>query len=245
MQKVYLIESVPMICEKYIKAMSDSCEIMVCTHVDNAMEEILLFRPDLLVLDMSMPNLDALALVDHAYMLGVRPKVLASTLLFGGSLEERLYRYDMGTVLLRPFTVDFLVKASMDILLDLDDDEHSTLRRIANNLLLMMGFRLDLQGYRYLLEAVVFAAVHMDYKITGELYPYVAKKCGVNYAVVERACRSCLEKAWENRVERVWNLYFPKDRNNRTRRISNGVFIKRMGYAVYESYCYRNHQQAE
>ena len=245
MQKVYLIESVPMICEKYIKAMSDSCEIMVCTHVDNAMEEILLFRPDLLVLDMSMPNLDALALVDHAYMLGVRPKVLASTLLFGGSLEERLYRYDMGTVLLRPFTVDFLVKASMDILLDLDDDEHSTLRRIANNLLLMMGFRLDLQGYRYLLEAVVFAAVHMDYKITGELYPYVAKKCGVNYAVVERACRSCLEKAWDNRVERVWNLYFPKDRNNRTRRISNGVFIKRMGYAVYESYCYRNHRQAE
>ena len=232
-----------MICEKYRKAMSDSCEIMVCSHVDNALEEILLFRPDLLVLDMSMPNLDAFALVDHTYMLGVRPKVLASTLLLGGSLEERLYRYDMGTVLLRPFTVDFLAKASMDILLDLENDEHSSLRRIANNLLLMMGFRLDLQGYRYVLESVVYGAVHMDCKLTGELYPYVAKKLGVNTAVVEKGCCRCIKKAWMYRNDQVWNLYFPNGSNGRTRSLTNAVFIKRMAYAVYESFCYINSHQ--
>lgn len=243
MRKIYVIESVPIIAQGFTKALSGMYDVRVCRDTGSVLKDLDSFRPDLLVIDMSAPHLDTLSIMDHAYLSGIRPKILASTVYWYGVMEERLMRCNAGAMLLRPFTVDYLIKAAADILLEMENGEDADIRRIANELLLLLGLRMDLQGYRYVHEAVVYVASHMDCMISCELYPAVAKIWGVNWVVVERAIRSCIEKAYLRRDDQVWNLYFPKDHNGRTRHLTNGAFLKRIAFAVNEYYAFRQDRQ--
>ncbi len=240
MRRIYMIESISVLAKEFAKSLSGVYEVKHCTDTGNILKELDSFRPDLIVMDMSVPGYEPIDIVEHAYLSGIRPKILASTVYWHDALEERLTRADAGLMLLRPFTVDYLLMAAEEILLSMETGREADIRRITNDLLLRLGFRLDLQGYRYVLEAVVYAASHMDCMISCELYPVVARLCRVNQLVVERAMRRCIERAWLLRDDHAWNLYFPKDHNGRTRHLTNGAFVKRIAFAVNE---YLDYQQ--
>ena len=61
--------------------------------------------------------------------------------------------------------------------------------------------------------------------VTKELYPTVGKVCGATRTQVERSIRSTIEKAWKNRDEAVWRLYFRNIAAEKPTRPSNAVFI--------------------
>lgn len=61
-----------------------------------------------------------------------------------------------------------------------------------------MGFSASLQGYRYLLYAILLAiqCPEMLHQITTFLYPTIARKFNVSVSSVERCIRNAIEIAW-------------------------------------------------
>lgn len=232
MQKIYMIESTPVITKRFFKGLSGMYEIRICAHIENALDEIRTFQPDLLIVDMTDPFVADQKIPERVRLLGLHCKLIVSTPFICGALEKRMLNFGCDVLLPRPFTVEYLMQLSVELLLEKDHSAQGQLRRLVNEMLLFLGLRVDLHGYGYVLEAVTYAATHMDCLISCEIYPYVAKLYSGNAKQTERVMRNCIEEAWKNRDDRIWNMYFPKDSDGKTRHVSNGAFIKRIAFAV-------------
>ena len=232
MRKIYLIESVPAIAKSYCTALRGLYEIRVCNDYDNSLEEIRIFRPDVLIVDMTAPSTIVQRIPECVFLSGIETKLVVSTSYISGAIEKRLRGYGCLHLLPRPFTVDYLVSITLNCLLQEDASVEGKVRRTVNDILLLLGMRVDSQGFKYLLEAVVYAVQNPDSLITCEIYPTLARMWKSNFHQIERAIRLCIDQSWECRDDRIWNMYFPKDSSGRTIHVSNGVFIKRIAYAA-------------
>lgn len=65
-------------------------------------------------------------------------------------------------------------------------------------------------GYKQLTIAIPCYAIDDCQSLTKEVYPYVAQYFGyADWHPIERAIRSAILDAWEDRVPVVWEQYFP------------------------------------
>jgi two-component system response regulator (stage 0 sporulation protein A) len=102
-----------------------------------------------------------------------------------------------------------------------------------SNLLLVLGIGSNKKGYHYLRTAIPLYAKDPDQSMTKELYPAVAKLCQSDSKRVERSMRDAIEKAWENRDEQIWKLYFPCSNTGSVRKPTNSVFISRLADCLF------------
>lgn len=196
-------------------------------HCSNGRETLALLRqlhPDILVLDLMLPELDGISLLQTAAQEGIHPRVLAVT----------------------PLVSDYVVKAAQDLgvgyLIQKPCDVQATAMRVGDlnhcsvsnasafdpysfcaDTLLAMGLSPKHRGYHYLREAVVLMVRDPEQSVTKELYPAVASACHSQAHHVERSIRSALSAAWDRRETAVWEQYFHLDRCP-----SNAVFISRL-----------------
>jgi two-component system response regulator (stage 0 sporulation protein A) len=72
------------------------------------------------------------------------------------------------------------------------------LYRAISNIFITIGIPANIQGYRYLREAIMITAKKPEIisKITRVLYPSIAKKYNTSPSKVERAIRHAIEVGW-------------------------------------------------
>ena len=109
-----------------------------------------------------------------------------------------------------------------------DKEEGEDLSRKIHEILLTLGLRSNLSGYRYLVEAVELFFKDPEQSMTKELYPAVAARFGATGQQVERAIRGCIQDAYTKRRDELWRLYFPAGRDGRVRSVTNSHFISRI-----------------
>ena len=238
MHRIYIIESIFNLQQDLMRALCREHQVMVCIEPEQALTQIREFDPDFIVMDMTMPGQDWLGLLRVLFTAGIRPKLVVSMNYAEDAVEKMLTDFHASFLLMRPVKTSVLLDRISDVLLELDGDDNLEKRKIANNLMLKLGLRLDLQGYRYTLEALVYIADHMNCLLSNELYPAIAKKLGGNEKQVEHVIRCCIQKAYQNRDERIWDLYFSRSRYGHLNKMSNGIFLKRIAFAVNDFYNY-------
>lgn len=232
MARIYIIESVPEIRNQLFYNLSKIHSVRVCESPDNAFDEIFAYRPDLLIIDFTVTQVDLQKMIDRAFSLGIHPHILGSTAFISGRLEMRLQQYNQGVLLFRPFTVEYVVQTAMRMLDNIENSVEAKLRRASNEIMLSLGFAPHQPCYCRIREAIVYVALHPNCLLNDELYPYIINKFGGSSTQVEKAIRDCVRKTWELRDDEVWNLYFPHDHNGKTRKVSSGKFIKRIAHAA-------------
>ena len=99
--------------------------------------------------------------------------------------------------------------------------------------MLTLGVRTKLDGYTYLLDAIPMVLREPGISLTKELYPDVAKICQSDAKRVERSMRDAIEKAWENRDDQIWKLYFASGSSGEVRKPTNSVFISRLADCLF------------
>lgn len=100
--------------------------------------------------------------------------------------------------------LDILNKMSESLCMAEADEKENKLRE----LLLEMGIPRHIEGYHYLVKAVILYYKAPDQKFTRDLYPAVAEAFETTDKAVERAIRHAIECAW-NRVNiEVFDKYF-------------------------------------
>lgn len=203
---------------------------VLCSHSGKeALHTLLTEKPDVLVLDLMLPELDGITLLENAVAEGVRPKVLVATALLTDYVLGSAQRLGIGYAMRKPCDIQAAVARIHDLGQPLNPPvRKQDPRSQVSQLLLSLSLSTKHNGYGYLTEAILMYARNPEQAITKVLYPEVAKIFGRNKGHVERSIRSALEAAWDHGDPAVWRQYFPGAQC----RPSNAVFISRMAEAL-------------
>lgn len=201
--------------------------LRVCQEGNETLEAIRSFRPDLVLLDMMLPGLDGITILQRAAEEGFHPMVLASSRYVNDYILESVERLNVGYVMVKPCEI----RATEDRLRDLSQRRSQTVISVpdpattVSNMLLTLGVPTKLRGFACLREAILEEIRLPGQQITKTIYPAVAKVCGGNAEQVERAIRSAVLAAWNVRDEQAWRMYFHADGEGALRRPTNAAFI--------------------
>ena len=207
-----------------------SCAVHCCYTGMKALKQLHDLRPDVLVLDMMLPELDGVSLLRVLSIADCHPVIIATTCLVTDYLLECAQKLDVAYLMVKPCCVRAVAARVQEQLKKLDSAVRTgvDLQFRITGLLLMLGISVKLKGFHYLEEAVFSMVLCPGQSMTKELYPWVAKTCDAEPSHVERSIRGAVVDAWAHRDERVWQLYFPTNSQGVVSRPTNTVFISRI-----------------
>jgi len=208
----------------------------------DAVEKVREYRPDVLILDIIMPHLDGLGVLERLNQSGQhRPRVIVLTAFGQESITQQALRLGADYYVLKPFNIDVLIRRIRE-LQGLDSSVvslQSAGKYIVNeapkidleaeitDMLHEMGVPAHIKGYQYLRFAIAMVVEDMSVlnSITKTLYPEIAIKFETTPNRVERAIRHAIETAWERSELEVINKMFRYTIRNDRGKPTNSEFI--------------------
>ena len=190
-------------------------------------------KPDVLVLDLMLSQVDGLAVLQEASKLEKAPVslVLAGfmTEYVAGAAAGLGVRYFMA----KPCKAEAVVSRLSEILQAEDCDPHLVRRQDINldamvtSVIHEIGVPAHIKGYQYLREAIKIAVGDMEVinAITKVLYPQVAKTFSTTPSRVERAIRHAIEVAWDRGDLETLQRFFGYTVSNSKGKPTNSEFI--------------------
>lgn len=200
------------------KTLGSEFEMVVCHDGETALEQLHYFRPDVLILHLTLPFKDGLTVLqesDH------KPRViLAMANHLPDYAEKRAAELGIQYILFMP-TVKTVRLRVMDLIAETD---HRASHRVAVHLH-TLGFRSNLDGYRQLCVGIPLFAKNPGMLLSKELYPAIGAVFALpDCRTVEHSVRKAITDAWARRDIIVWEKYFPGARTAPT----NKAFISRL-----------------
>ena len=202
------------------------------------MEAIVQRQPDVVVMDVFLPHLDALGILNALPAAGLakRPCVLV---LFGfdsPELEREVLQAGADYFFLQPFDLSEMatrIEASCGEGLALSRRSPSavgkpaTLEMQVTEMLHQIGVPAHIKGYQYLRDGILMAIDDEEVinSITKRLYPAVAKRFKTTSSRVERAIRHAIEVAWDRGDVDVLDHYFGYTVHTERGKPTNSEFI--------------------
>ena len=199
--------------------------------------------PDVLLMDLVLPRLDGLELLDRMREAGIR----CTTLVLSGFFDRRVIAdcaargvtyfmpkpCEVGALLSRirrlcgtepeqtpAEGVDFRPAAQQS-------RRRADLESAVTDIIHEIGVPAHIKGYQYLREAIILTILDMDMinAVTKALYPEVAKRYDTTPSRVERAIRHAIEVAWDRGDIEVLQKYFGYTVSNIKGKPTNSEFI--------------------
>lgn len=202
------------------------------------LQEIDRNKPDVVLMDMFMPNLDSLAVMER---LGADGKAKPITMIMSScdnaQLEKEALSSGASYYLIKPFDIEMLADriaklSNRDSDLTVihsfgNNSKNSDLELMITEIIHQIGVPAHIKGYHYLREAITLAVNNADIinSVTKQLYPTVAKKYQTTSSRVERAIRHAIEVAWDRGDIDVLNSYFGYTIHNERGKPTNSEFI--------------------
>jgi len=198
-----------------------------------AIEMIHEHRPDLVVLDIIMPQLDGIGVLENLAGAGKKPKVIMLTVFGQESVIRRSVELGADYFILKPVDFNMLVdrirQLSDEVSLQhyVHENKKRNLDTDVTNIIHEIGIPVHVKGYHYLREAIIMA--HNDTSLLGaltkELYPKIADKFKTTPSKVERAIRNAIQLACDKgNLEMIYNI-FGYTMNTDRDKLTNGQFI--------------------
>lgn len=209
------------------ETLSKSYIVRTCRSGNQALDLLRSFRPDILVADLILSELDGLTMLQLATDGGIRPKILVTSSHFSPYVQTALERLQVDYIMRKPCSVQAVACRVADFaaeLITLPPTSYDP-EDLITNALLHLGLGAHLDGFRYLLTAIPLYSHDRNQAITKELYVSVAEVHDKDPRQVERSIRSAIDSAWKRRTDKIWAEYFAPGPDGTVPRPSNGRFI--------------------
>lgn len=206
-------------------------------------------KPDLIVLDIIMPHLDGLGVLERLNTINMdpMPRVIVLSAVGQDKITQRAITLGADYYVVKPFDMDVFTKRIRQMFNNIisSDQAKKTISLIETeeikvkksepldleseitNIIHEIGVPAHIKGYMYLREAIsmVVNDVELLSAVTKELYPSIAKKFNTTASRVERAIRHAIEVAWSRGQVETINRIFGYTIHNGKGKPTNSEFI--------------------
>ena len=229
MRKILIADASRELCEAVAKQLGMRYSVTYCNDGEKVFEIVNSIDPDVLVLDLMLPNKDGLTILGMLRSAGKNMPVLVLTPYIHDYIASALAGLRVSHVCRKPCSVETLV-CSIRRLTDDTDSFLWVSETEVDNILMMLGFRMGPSRYENVREAILLKYSGETDGMTKSLYPAVAASNGGNALQVEKSIRDAIRCAFQPGDRSLWTLYFPFAKQNQCP--SNEVFITRIAYAL-------------
>ena len=190
-------------------------------------------RPQAVVMDMFMPGLDALGVMQAlSGDGGERPLCVVSASYTTPILEREVLSAGAAYFAIAPFDKSAMVDRILSLISTRGrhfetEPSDPQLRVQVTEILHQIGVPAHIKGYHYLRDSIIMAIEDPEIinAVTKQLYPSVAKAYNTTNSRVERAIRHAIEVAWDRGDVDVLNSYFGYTIHNTRGKPTNSEFI--------------------
>ena len=190
-------------------------------------------RPQAVMMDMFMPGLDALGVMQALSSEGGdRPLCIVSASYTTPILEREVLSAGAAYFAIAPFDKSAMVDRILSLISTRGrhfetEPSDPQLRVQVTEILHQIGVPAHIKGYHYLRDSIIMAIEDPEIinAVTKQLYPSVAKAYNTTSSRVERAIRHAIEVAWDRGDVDVLNSYFGYTIHNTRGKPTNSEFI--------------------
>jgi two-component system, response regulator, stage 0 sporulation protein A len=213
--------------EDYIASQDDMEVVGVAHNGQECLEMLEGVEPDVLVLDIIMPHLDGLAVLERLREKknGSLPNVIMLTAFGQEDVTKKAVELGAAYFILKPFDMDHLGNHIRQVsgnnsmvsrkfpssnFRSQTDHKPKNLDASITSIIHEIGVPAHIKGYMYLREAIsmVYNDIELLGSITKVLYPDIAKKFNTTASRVERAIRHAIEVAWSRgNIDSISSLF--------------------------------------
>ncbi|HZK28365.1 MAG TPA: sporulation transcription factor Spo0A [Thermoclostridium sp.] len=203
-------------------------------------------NPNIVILDIIMPQLDGLAVLEHYNKVPTssKPKFIILSAVGQDKITQQAVNLGAEYYIVKPFDLEVLVERirqlekANDIMARSDTGKAylrqqmqttkpSSIENRVTQIMRDVGVPAHIKGYQYMRDAVLMVTsdIELISSVTKRLYPELAKKYKTTPSRVERAIRHAIEVAWtRGQVETIHDL-FGYTINTRKGKPTNSEFI--------------------
>ncbi|MGL5354260.1 MAG: sporulation transcription factor Spo0A [Clostridium sp.] len=187
-------------------------------------------KPDLVVLDIIMPHLDGLGVLERLNVMELEkiPRVIVLSAVGQDKITQKAITLGADYYVVKPFDMDVFTKRIREMFTGATSSEPVRRQSVMmtsevqsikepmdleteiTNIIHEIGVPAHIKGYMYLREAIIMVVNDMELlsAVTKELYPSIAKKYNTTASRVERAIRHAIEVAWgRGQIEAINKLF--------------------------------------
>ncbi len=203
---------------------------------ESALKLINQYKPDVIVLDIIMPYLDGIGVLERVRNIfnGYKPKVIMFSAVGQDHYISQAIKLGADYYFMKPFDMTQLTRKINELSLSKeshDESKNKSFLRQRNNLideiLHEMGINERLKGFVYIKDAIsiVIEDPSLKRKYTTELYPFIAKSHDTKPKNVERSIRNCIDIAYKC-MPIVTDESIENQNAERPVKLSNSKFIE-------------------
>ena len=204
----------------YIQEQQDLEVIGIAKDGEEAIDMITNIEPDIALLDVIMPHLDGIGVLEKINMIKINKKPICIMLSAVGQdkITQKAIALGAEYYVVKPFDIELLIKRMKELknfkpgqnqktfieretktpYVEIPTNGENNLEALVTNIIHEVGVPAHIKGYQYLREAIIMVVNDIDVinQITKSLYPQIASKFGTTPSRVERAIRHAIEVAW-------------------------------------------------
>ena len=251
--KIVLADDNKDFCQVLKEYLSNESDIEILGIAKDGIEALDLVQktqPDLLVLDVIMPHLDGLGVIEklNSMNLPKMPKIIVLSAVGQDKITQSAINLGADYYIVKPFDFVIFINRIRELVsnktkhietkprathADIQMTRSDFVRNVGNieteitNIIHEIGVPAHIKGYLYLREAIkmVIENVELLGAVTKELYPSIAKKFNTTPSRVERAIRHAIEVAWSRGKVDTINQLFGYTVHNTKGKPTNSEFI--------------------
>ena len=201
----------------YIEMQDDMEIVGIAGDGQEAFEKIKELDPDVVLMDMIMPYVDGIGVLENLNAEGIMPICVMISAVGQDSITARAIELGAKYYMVKPFDLDLAIKRIRGMVKNNIVSINSNVRDIkqayvaidntvnknniearVTNIIHELGVPAHIKGYQYLRDGIMMAIENVEVinQITKSLYPDLAKKYHTTPSRVERAIRHAIEVAW-------------------------------------------------
>ncbi|MDD2234184.1 MAG: sporulation transcription factor Spo0A [Desulfitobacteriaceae bacterium] len=235
--------------KEYIQSQLDMEIVGIAYHGNEALEMIFSETPDIVVLDIIMPHLDGLGVLEKIQYEEHKPRVIILSAFGQETMTQRAVNLGADYYILKPFDLNILGKRIRQLYnedglsgINIKPTEgtspgisnyspppaaEKSLEIEVTRMIHQMGVPAHVKGYQYLRDSIINVVkdVSLLGAVTKELYPMIAEKYETTPSRVERAIRHAIELAWDRGNIEFMNKFFGYTINVERGKPTNSEFI--------------------
>ena len=223
MEKILITDSSQTNVDLLVSKLENGQPVLGLTDPDAILDAVRSFAPDRILLDLDLPGLDWQEVLRRAFQLGKPCHILVTTVYANSYICNVLQEYGVSSIAVKPYLLRSLAERLMSV--ENTRIVVANLRSLADQILLELGLRQELSGYRYLLEAVLYQYAYPESMVMKDTFPAVAQILGGTHTQVERAIRTCIQDGWKTRNSQLWAQIFPAEVKEPKQKMTNRIFL--------------------